>query len=166
MWHFKFRKNRYFWKKLLNFDFFKTIGKLKVFQPKKSQHFLDLNGMILKMYTVFYEIIEENWKICRNKLFLFLYVVDASLSRCDSVWFRHRSASLGWVLWLSICQSSLFEWCLFFFLLCVFLALAYNHIWCFVYWRWIFCWFAFEITLYPEFKFKYLLSYPLISLNH
>ena len=56
-------------KKLLNLDIFKTTGKLKIFEPKKSHHFVDRNEFrILKMYTfltfqiVFHKIIEENWK--------------------------------------------------------------------------------------------------------
>ena len=37
--------------KILMFDIFKT-GILKTFEPKKSHHFVDLNELILKMYTV------------------------------------------------------------------------------------------------------------------
>ena len=44
--------------------------------------------MILKMYTVSCEIIEENWKnLCRNKLFLFymlLAQVLVDVIQCDS----------------------------------------------------------------------------------
>ena len=42
--------------------------KLKIFETKKSHHFLDLNEVILKIYTVwvfeivFHKIIEENCK--------------------------------------------------------------------------------------------------------
>ena len=48
--------------------FFKTREKLKIFEPSKSHHFVDLDELILKMYTVlrfqilFYKIIEENLK--------------------------------------------------------------------------------------------------------
>ncbi len=54
--------------KLYNFDIFKITGNLKMFEPKKSQHFVDLDNLILKMYTflrfqiVFHKIIEENFK--------------------------------------------------------------------------------------------------------
>jgi hypothetical protein len=34
------------------FRFFKTRGKLKIFEPSKSHHFVDLDELILKMYTV------------------------------------------------------------------------------------------------------------------
>jgi hypothetical protein len=52
-------------KKLYNFDIFKTTEKLKKFEPEKSYHSVDLNELILKMYTVlrfeivFHKIIEE-----------------------------------------------------------------------------------------------------------
>jgi hypothetical protein len=41
---------------------------LEFFEPKKSHHFVDLNELILKIYTVLefeillHKIIEENWK--------------------------------------------------------------------------------------------------------
>ena len=47
------------------FRFFKTREKLKIFEPSKSHHFVDLDELILKMYTVlrfeiFHKMIEEN----------------------------------------------------------------------------------------------------------
>ncbi len=35
-----------------NFDFFKTKGKLEIYESKKSHHIVDLDELILKMYTV------------------------------------------------------------------------------------------------------------------
>jgi len=48
-------------------NFFKTTGKLKIFQPEKSHHFVDPDALIFKIYTlsesetVFHKIIEENF---------------------------------------------------------------------------------------------------------
>ncbi len=49
-----------------------------MFEPKQSHYFVDLDQLILKMYTVwgfeiFHKIIEENWKkiLSQNELFHF-----------------------------------------------------------------------------------------------
>jgi hypothetical protein len=53
---------------LKKIDIFKTTGKIKIFEPKKSYHFVILDELILKIYTVLrfqivhHKIIEENWK--------------------------------------------------------------------------------------------------------
>jgi len=72
----RFKKNRNFPIFFQNYDIFKATGKSKKFKPKKLHHFVDLDKLILKMYTVwgfdiaFHKIFEENWKkLSRNKLF-------------------------------------------------------------------------------------------------
>jgi len=39
-------------KKNAKFHFFKTRGKLEFYESKKSHHFVDLDELILKMYTI------------------------------------------------------------------------------------------------------------------
>jgi hypothetical protein len=59
--------------KIFNFFNFSTTGKLKIFDPKKSHHYVDLDELILIMFTilrfqiVLHKIIEENWKKFESK---------------------------------------------------------------------------------------------------
>ena len=80
----------------------KTTGKLNIFEPKKSHHFVDLDKLILKMYTVlrfqivFHKVIEEIWKkIWVQISYSFYIIIEYNLNSYPSATEPSEKGSLS-----------------------------------------------------------------------